>query len=116
MYHASVPCPAHDNLLFGFSCTTTLVPGGDIGVALKLKLPNNYAYAERDRLRLADLNTLWLYFIVAGADPTLWKGILGHRCIILWTCSSPRCPVCSHSLVCSENPFSIVGIGPIPVK
>ena len=29
---------------------------------------------------------------------------------------SPRCPVCSHSLVCSENPFSIVGIGPIPVK
>ena len=32
------------------------------------------------------------------------------------TCSSPRCPVCSHSLVCSENPFSIVGIGPIPVK
>ena len=32
------------------------------------------------------------------------------------TCSSSRCPVRSHSLVCSENPFSIVGIGPIPVK
>ena len=58
MYHASVPCPAHDNLLFGFSCTTTLVPGGAIGVTLNLKLPNNYAYAERDRLHLADLNTL----------------------------------------------------------
>ena len=58
MYHASVPCPTHDNLLFGFSCTTTLVPGGTIGVALKLKFPNNTAYAERDRLRLADLNKL----------------------------------------------------------
>ena len=34
----------------------------------------------------------------------------------LTTCSSPRCLVRSHSLVCSENPFSIVGIGPIPVK
>ena len=32
------------------------------------------------------------------------------------TCSSPRRTVRSHSLVCSENPFSIVGIGPIPVK
>ena len=32
------------------------------------------------------------------------------------TCSSPRRAVRSHSLVCSENPFSIVGIGPIPVK
>ena len=29
------------------------------------------------------------------------------------TCSSPRCPVRSHSLVCSENSLSIVGIGPI---
>ena len=35
---------------------------------------------------------------------------------VYMTCSSPRCPVRSHSLVCSENPFSIVGIGPIPVK
>ena len=32
------------------------------------------------------------------------------------TCSSPRRTVRSHSLVCSENPFSIVGIGLIPVK
>ena len=32
------------------------------------------------------------------------------------TCSSPRRTVRSHSLVCSENPFSVVGIGPIPVK
>ena len=32
------------------------------------------------------------------------------------TCSSPRRHVHSHSLVCNENPFSIVGIGPIPVK
>ena len=35
---------------------------------------------------------------------------------LLETCSSPRRTVCSHSLVCSENPFLIVGIGPIPVK
>ena len=58
MYHASVPCPAHDNLLFSFSCTTILVPGGAIDVSLKLKLPNNSAYAERDILRLSDLNKL----------------------------------------------------------
>ena len=32
------------------------------------------------------------------------------------TCSRPRRPVRSHSLVCNENPFSIIGIGPIPVK
>ena len=32
------------------------------------------------------------------------------------TCSIPRLAVSSHSLVCSENPFSILGIGPIPVK
>ena len=58
MYHASVPCPSYDNLLFDFSCTTTLVQGGAIGVALNLKFPNNASYAERDGLRLADLNKL----------------------------------------------------------
>ena len=40
----------------------------------------------------------------------------GHRELFRKTCSIPRCLVRSHSLVCSENPFSIVGIGPIPVK
>ena len=45
-------------MLFAFSCTTTLVLGGAIGVALKLKFPNNSAYAERDGLRLYDLNKL----------------------------------------------------------
>ena len=58
MYHASVPCPSHDNLLFAFLCTTTLVPGGDIGVALKLNLTNDAAYAEIDGLRHANLNKL----------------------------------------------------------
>ena len=29
------------------------------------------------------------------------------------TCSSPRCPLCSHSLVYIENRLFIVGIGPI---
>ena len=58
MYHASVACPAHDKLLFGFSCTTTLVLGGAIGVAVKLKFSNNAAYAEKDGMRLADLNKL----------------------------------------------------------
>ena len=29
------------------------------------------------------------------------------------TCSSPRCPLRSHSLVCSKNHLFIVGIGPI---
>ena len=33
-----------------------------------------------------------------------------------YTCYIPRCPVCSHSLVCSENSFKIVGIGPIREK
>jgi hypothetical protein len=58
MYHASVPCPAHDLRLLAFSCTTTLVPGSTIGVALKSKLPCNVAYADRDGLRLADRNRL----------------------------------------------------------
>ena len=58
MYHTSVPYPAHDNLLFGFSCTTTLVPGGEIGVALKFKLTNNAAYTERYGLSLSNLNKL----------------------------------------------------------
>ena len=40
----------------------------------------------------------------------------GDGATINKTCSSPRRAVRSHSLVCSENPFSIVGIGPIPVK
>ena len=31
----------------------------------------------------------------------------------LWTGSSPRCPLRSHSLVCIENHLFIVGIGPI---
>ena len=30
-----------------------------------------------------------------------------------YTCYIPRCPVCSHSLVCSENSVYIIGIGPI---
>ena len=29
------------------------------------------------------------------------------------TCSSPRCPLPSHSLVCIENRLFIVGIGAI---
>ena len=32
------------------------------------------------------------------------------------TCSSPRCPVRSHSLVCSKIYFEIIGIGTIHVK
>ena len=31
----------------------------------------------------------------------------------LGTCSSPICPLRSHSLVCIENHLFIVGIGPI---
>ena len=32
---------------------------------------------------------------------------------LVMTCSSPRCPLLSHSLVCSKNHLFIVGIGPI---
>ena len=35
------------------------------------------------------------------------------QCIWYKTCSSPRCPLLSHSLVCIENNLFIVGIGPI---
>ena len=34
----------------------------------------------------------------------------------LLTCSIPRCPLCYHSLVCSDNHLFIVGIGPIRDK
>ena len=33
-------------------------------------------------------------------------------CVSYTTCSSPRCPLRSHSLVCIENHLFIVGIGP----
>ena len=43
-----------------------------------------------------------------------------NTCIILcclsYTCSIPRCPLCSRSLVCSENHLFIVGILPIRDK
>ena len=79
MYHASVTFPAHDNLLFAFSCTTTLVPGGAIGVALKLKLPNNSAYAEIDRLRLADLNKLMVIFHCGRSRSHSLEGNFGSQ-------------------------------------
>ena len=58
MYHPSVPCPAHVFLLLDFSCTTTLVPGGAIGVALKLKLPSNAANADSEGFRQDERNKL----------------------------------------------------------
>ena len=33
-----------------------------------------------------------------------------------WTCSSPRRPLLSHSIVCSEKYLFIIGIGPIRDK
>ena len=44
------------------------------------------------------------------------EGFMQSQFEMSMTCSSPRRTVRSHSLVCSENPFSIVEIGPIPVK
>ena len=54
MYHAGVPWPAHVFLFDDFSWTSTLVPGGAIGVVLKSKLPNNAAYADNDWFRRAE--------------------------------------------------------------
>ena len=79
MYHASVPCPFHDNLLFVFSCTTTLVPGGAIVVALKLNLPNISAYAEREGLRLADLNKLMVLLQCGRSRSHYLEGNFGSQ-------------------------------------
>ena len=79
MYHASVPHPAHDNLLFTFSCITTLVPGGAIGVALKLKFPNNAAYAERYGLCPADLNKLMVILHYGRSRSHYLEGNFGSQ-------------------------------------
>ena len=79
MYHDSVPCTAHDNLLFAFSCTTTLVPGGAIGVALNLKFPNNTAYAERDGLRISDLNKLMVILHCGSSRSHSREGNFGSQ-------------------------------------
>ena len=42
--------------------------------------------------------------------------IMVKRCFVLQTCSSSRCHIRSHSLVCIENNLFIVGIGPISDK
>ena len=47
-------------------------------------------------------------------DTTQWQDQRGVTLRISpKTCSSPRCPLHSHSLVCIENRLFIVGIGPI---
>ena len=58
MYQPSVPCPAQVFLLVDFSWTTTCVPGGAIGVALKSKFPSSAAYADSDGFRRADRSRL----------------------------------------------------------
>eukprot|EP00957_Ditylum_brightwellii_P199022 15170759-Ditylum_brightwellii.AAC.1 len=46
MYHASVPCGAHDACLPGSSKMTAHVPGGASGTLLKLCGPSNIAWAD----------------------------------------------------------------------
>ena len=42
--HPMTPCHPHFHRCPGFSCMTTFVPGGTIGVALKSNAPSNCAY------------------------------------------------------------------------
>ena len=58
MYHVSVPWSVHNFLLSTFSCITTFVPGGAIGVLLTSKLSSNAAYADNDGLHRNDCNKM----------------------------------------------------------
>ena len=66
-------------MLFAFSCTTTLVPGGAIGIALKLKLPNNAAYSEIYGFRLVDLNTLMVILHCGRSRSRSLEGNFGSQ-------------------------------------
>ena len=55
MYHPSRPCAPKLVLWEGLRCIITLVPGGAIGVAEKLKLPKMAACADSVGLRREDL-------------------------------------------------------------
>ena len=82
MYHASVPCPAHDLRLLDFSWTTILVPGGAIGVALKSKIPCKAAYADKEGLRLADLKRFMVMLHCGISRSHSLAGTLGsHVCM-----------------------------------
>ena len=77
---------------------------------------DSYFYLVRqlaEFMMIADALNLHVYPVITEMTATKQIPTL-HVCYM--TCSSPRCLVRSHSLVCRENPFSIVGIGPIPVK
>ena len=91
---------------------------------------NQYMWKHRDILR--EIGWKILVMIHKGNTDTrgiglfesLWKveeaiintclraSICFHN-VLHWTCSSPRCPLCSNSMVCTENQLFIVGIGPI---
>ena len=55
MFQPSVLYPAKICLLAGFSCTTTFVTGGAIGVLLKSKIPAKVTYADNEGFFRADL-------------------------------------------------------------
>ena len=62
MYHTSIPCTLQVPLLCGLVRSSTLVPDGTSGVALKSKFPINAAYAERDGFLLDHLNRFIVSF------------------------------------------------------
>ena len=66
---------------------------------------------------MKEVNPTQVYFI-SGLSVSLnitmrFKKGSQIQVIYLMTCSSPRCPLHSHYLVCTENHLFIVGIGPI---
>ena len=74
----------------------------DVYISISIKPP-----------KIGQLLTLW-YMVCLG--PTIVYNTNKSNSIMWFlytTCSSPRCPVRSHSLVCSEKSLLIVGIGPI---
>ena len=68
------------------------------------------------------VDMIFLIFCVSSTS-MIWTGYthiglsawldINSYFILFGTCSSPRCPLRSHSLVCIENHLFIVGIGPI---
>ena len=100
MYHQSDPLVAHVDLFSGFSWTRIIVPGGENGVQLKLKVPNSCSQAYIFRL-IMDLRIRFI--VVVACSKSLYQSYNGefvltlHNTSIKWfldfriSCSAALC-------------------------
>ena len=70
-----------------------LIVGSNLSKTLAIRYIMNHVVAQNGRITAADIKMRKNTFKIA------WT------CHNLYICSSPRCPVCSHSLLCCENSF-----------